>query len=134
MPDERYQPLLQLIHNRAGDAFRGAIRYDADGWDALYIRDDVATGDLKQALSAITDRARADQPIVPTDQYDRLGQHQATVELYDSAAVLHFRETSTSGIVVSLDRDVAQGLGQFVNSCAAVLEGREPEGDAGGLG
>jgi len=132
MPDERYQPLLQLVHNRAGDAFRGAVRYDADGWDALYLRDDVATESLKRALPTITERACADRSIVPDDQYDRLGQHHATVELYDHAAVLHFREATDSGIVVSLDRDVAQGLGQFVNSCTAVLDGRQSGGAADG--
>jgi len=126
MPPNRYQPLVQLVHNRAGDAFRGAIRYDADGWEALYLRDDVATEALKSALSAIADRARADESIVPEAQYDRLGENQATVELYDHAAILHFRESVDSGIVVSLDRDVAQGLGQFVNSCNAVLDGRRP--------
>jgi|GEM_PF-893110 len=130
MPPNRYQPLVQLVHNRAGDAFRGAIRYDADGWEALYLRDDVATEALKSALSAIADRARADESTVPEAQYDRLGENQATVELYDHAAVLHFRESADSGIVVSLDRDVAQGLGQFVNSCNAVLDGRRPGADA----
>ncbi|WP_135362825.1 hypothetical protein [Halosimplex halophilum] len=132
MPNERYQPLLKLVHSRAGDAFRGAVRYDAEGWEALYLRDDVATGDLKQALGAITDRARADESIVPADQYDRLGGTQATVELHDHAAVLHFREGAEAGIIVSLDRDVAQGLGQFVNSCNAVLDGRQPDAEADG--
>jgi N-dimethylarginine dimethylaminohydrolase len=132
MPPTRYQPLVQLVHNRAGDAFRGAIRYDADGWDALYLRDDVATEDLKAALSAIAERARANESIVPAEQYDRLGENQATVELYDRAAILHFRESQDSGIIVSLDRDVAQGLGQFVNSCNAVLAGdREADGSDG---
>jgi hypothetical protein len=132
MPDERYQPLVQLIHNRAGDAFRGAVRYDADDWEALYLRDDVATEELKNALATITGRARADEPTVPPEQYDRLGENQTTVELYDRAAVLHFRESRDSGIIVSLDRDVAQGLGQFVNSCNAVLDGRQPSGAADG--
>ncbi|QPV62720.1 hypothetical protein I7X12_18645 [Halosimplex litoreum] len=133
MPDERYQPLVQLIHNRAGDAFRGAVRYDADDWEPLYLRDDVATENLKDALPTITDRARANESIVPPEEYGRLGERQATVELHDRAAVLHFKESEHGGIIVSLDRDVAQGLGQFVNSCDAVLDGREPGGSASGL-
>ncbi|ELZ24107.1 hypothetical protein C475_12697 [Halosimplex carlsbadense 2-9-1] len=129
MPPNRYQPFVQLVHNRAGDAFRGAVRYDNDGWEALYLRDDVTTEELKSALPAIADRARASESIVPAERYDRLGDRQATVELHDRAAVLHFRESEGSGIVVSLDRDVAQGLGQFVNSCNAVLDGRRPSDD-----
>jgi hypothetical protein len=121
MPTDRYQPLLQLVHNRAGDAFRGAFRYDADAWEVLYLRDDVATEQLRDSMDALVDRARAAEPMVPQDVYDRVGETQAVVELHDRAALLHFRESPTDGIIVSLDRDVAQGLGQFVNSCKAVL-------------
>ncbi|WP_459194155.1 hypothetical protein [Halosimplex sp. J119] len=126
MPDDRYQPLLQLVHNRAGDAFRGAIRYDADEWAVLYLRDDVATEQLRESMGAIIDRARSAESIVPESAYDRLGETQATVELHDHAAVLHFRTEPDSGVIVSLDRDVAKGLGQFVNSCNAVLDGDRP--------
>ncbi|MFB6141430.1 MAG: hypothetical protein ABEJ26_13465 [Halosimplex sp.] len=134
MPDDRYQPLLQLVHNRAGDAFRGAIRYDADGWTVLYLRDDVATEQLGKSMDSIAGRARAAEPIVSDSEYAPLGETQAVVELHDRAALLHFRESSSTGVLVSLDRDVAQGLGQFVNRCNAVLDGDEHErsGSAGG--
>ncbi|WP_123534547.1 hypothetical protein [Halosimplex salinum] len=122
MPENRYQPLLQLVHNRAGDSFRGSVRYDADEWSVLYLRDDVATERLRDSMPSIVERAREAEPIVPQSTYDTLGETQATVELHDHAALLHFRETPTSGVIVSLDRDVAQGLGQFVNGCNAVLE------------
>ncbi|WP_436924335.1 hypothetical protein [Halosimplex amylolyticum] len=132
MPANRYQPLLQLVHNRAGDAFRGSIQYDADEWTVLYLRDDVATEHLKDSMDAIVDRARTAEPVVPDAEYDRLGGTQATVELHDRAALLHFYEAPTAGILVSLDRDVAKGLGQFVSSCNAVLDERgEPGGSNG---
>ncbi|WP_415382012.1 hypothetical protein [Halosimplex sp. TS25] len=132
MPANRYQPLLKLVHSRAGDAFRGAIRYGADDWSVLYLRDDVATERLRDSMETIVGRARAAAPIVPQEAYDRIGETQATVELHDRAALLHFREAPTDGIVVSLDRDVAKGLGQFVNSCNAVLDERgEPDGSNG---
>ncbi|MFC7142614.1 hypothetical protein ACFQMA_22620 [Halosimplex aquaticum] len=124
MPANRYQPLLQLVHSRAGDAFRGAIRYYADDWSVLYLRDDVATERLRDSLDTIVGRARAAESIVPDEAYDRLGETQAAVELHDRAVLLHFREAPTEGILVSLDRDVAQALGQFVNSCNAVLDER----------
>lgn len=130
MPPDRYQPLLQLIHGRAGDSFRAAIWYDADEWVVLYVRDDVATEQLRDSIPKVADRVRAAEPLIPEEMYDRLGDTQAVVELHDTAVLLHFRETQTQGIMVSLDRDVAQGLGQFVNSCNTVLED-ERESDGG---
>ena len=130
MPADRYQPLLQLVHNRAGDSFRGAVRYDADDWSVLYIRDELATDKLRNSMAAIVERARNSEPVVPEDQYEQLGATQALVELHDSAVLLHFREGPSRGLIASLDRDVAQGLGQFVNSCNAVLDDRKDSGNS----
>jgi len=122
MSDERYQELLQLVRNRAGDAFRTAISYDADDSTVLYVRDDLATDALGDALPALLDRARRYEPVVHSDVYDGVGDTQATVELHEEAAVLIFPRPDESGVGVSLDRDVAKGLGQFVTSCNEVLE------------
>lgn len=120
---ERDQRLLELVRGRAGDAFRAALRYDADDWQLLYVRDDVATDELRSAIPSIVERSRAHEPTFQPDEYDRLGDAQASVELYDQAAVVHLREDSARGLLVSLDRDVAQGLGQFVAECTTVLTG-----------
>lgn len=117
-----YEELLRLVHSRAGDAFRAAVRYDPDGWTALYVRDDVATSELKDALPQVTQRAREYEPLVPTAVYGGLGDTQATVELHEHAALVVLPETGASGILISLDRDVAQGLGEFVNQCSEVLD------------
>ena len=131
MPAERYQPLLQLVHTRAGDSFRGAVRYDADDWSVLYIRDELATGQLRDSMATIIDRARNSEPVIPEDQYDQIGETQAVVELYDHAVLLHFREGASRGLIASLDRDIAQGLGQFVNSCNSVLDEKRESSRSG---
>jgi len=130
MPADRYQPLLQLVHSRAGDSFRGAVRYDADDWSVLYIRDELATDQLRDSMATIVERARNSEPVVPEDQYEQMGATQALVELYDRAVLLHFREGPSRGLLASLDRDVAQGLGQFVNSCNSVLDDRKDSGNS----
>ncbi|WP_424019640.1 hypothetical protein ACOZ4N_09255 [Halorientalis pallida] len=123
MTDEQYQELLQLVRDRAGDAFRAAIAYDESDWSVLYIREDVATPDLRDALDPLTERTRIRDPVVTPDLYDEIGETQAAVELHEKAALIHFRETSDHGVVVSLDREIAQGLGNFVNRCKGVLSG-----------
>jgi len=114
--------LLELIRSRAGDAFRGALRYDADGFTTLYVRDDVKRDELRDALPTVAQRVRDHEPIVPEGVYPGLGRTQATVELHEDVALVHFSPEATGGrgLVVSLDRDVAQGLGSFVEKCLAV--------------
>ncbi|AQL41882.1 hypothetical protein BV210_03745 [Halorientalis sp. IM1011] len=121
MTDEQYQKLLQLVRGRAGDAVRAVLQYDAHDWTMLYIRDDVATEGLRDALDDLVDRVRDRDPVVTRESYGGIGETQATVELHAAAALVHLRESDTAGVVVSLDRDIAQGLGQFVNRCNVVL-------------
>jgi hypothetical protein len=122
---DQYRDLLQVIHGRAGDAFRAAFRYGPDDWTMLYVRDDVATDQLRGSLPTIVQRAREYEPAVEPGGYPVVGETQATVELYDGAVILHFQTGTDTGIVVSLDREVAQGLGQFVNQINAVLADEE---------
>jgi hypothetical protein len=124
MTGEQYQELLQLVRGRAGAALRAAVKYDQRDWTMLYVRDDVATQELRDALDTLLDRVRDSHPIVEPDVYGEVGETQATVELHERAALIHLRETSDQGVVVSLDRDIAQGLGQFVNRCNGVLSER----------
>ncbi|QLC34215.1 hypothetical protein EFA46_008350 [Halarchaeum sp. CBA1220] len=118
---EKYERLVRLVENRAGDAFRGAIRYHEGGHTILYLRDDIATDAFRDAVDGLIERARAYEPLSRPESYPTLGATQASVELYEAAAVIHFREGPNTGILVSLDRDVAQGLGAFVTRCTSVL-------------
>lgn len=128
---EKYERLVRLVENRAGDAFRGAIRYHEGGHTVLYLRDDVATDALRDAVGGLVDRARAYEPLSRPESYPDLGATQATVELYGVAAIIHFREGPNAGVLVSLDRDVAQGLGAFVTRCTSVLVDGGAEGTDG---
>jgi len=119
--EERYQALRDQVHTRAGDAVRAIARYGTDDWELLYVREDVATDGLREAAPTLVERARDREPIITPDSYDLVGSTQATVELHELAAVVFLHESPTEGVVISLERDVAQGLGQFVNSCTAVL-------------
>jgi hypothetical protein len=117
--------LLELVRGRAGDALRGVVRYDEDGYTALYVREDVQTDELREVFPSLVARMRSDEPVVPSEVYGAFGATQATVELHENAALVHFsrEETGGRGLLVSLDRDVAQGLGTFVDDCMAVFDG-----------
>lgn len=119
--ETEYQDLLRLVQSRAGDSFRSAFCYDTDDWEALYLRGDVATEELRDSISVLFEQVRAHEPILRGSEYDRLGETRATVELYDDGVLLHFQKSETEGVVVTLDYEAARSLAGFVEQCNRVL-------------
>jgi len=118
----QYEQLLATVEERAGESFRSAFSYTATDWTALHVRRDLATGNLKDAVPELAERARAVEPIVDQGVYDRLGSATTSVELYADAVLLHFRTGEQSGVVLTLDRDVAQNLSEFTERLAETID------------
>jgi hypothetical protein len=117
-----YERLLAAVEKRAGESFRSAFSYTASDWTALHVRSDLATGDLKDAVPELAERARAAEPVVEPEIYDRLGSATTSVELYADAVLLHFRTGEQSGVVLTLDEDVAQSLSEFTERLAETID------------
>ncbi|RKD85909.1 hypothetical protein [Halopiger aswanensis] len=121
MVKPEYQDLVRLIHDRAGNTFRSAFSYTADDWQALYLRDDIATKELHDVLPQLIDRARTIEPIVREEEYPKIGAAQASVELHEHGVLIHFRESKDEGVAVSLEREAARELATFIDSCTELL-------------
>ena len=119
---DRHRRLVELIREQVGEHFRSAFRYDADSWDALYVRSDLATADLESAVPGLADRARADEPLIREADYPALGSQRASISLHDEAVLIHFYEGASAGVVLTLDTVVAPSLSEFVASCERVLD------------
>ncbi len=120
--NDQYQQLVRLVKARAGRSFRTAFCYDADGWDALYVRTDLATDDLEAAVPALAERARSQEPLVRGRDYPPLGAQRASVFLHENAVLVQFSEPdSETGVVLTLDTEVAGNLSEFVKACETVL-------------
>lgn len=118
---DRHQQLVRLIRDQTGDSFRAAFAYDEEDWTALYVRSDLATADLQSVVPALADRARTRKPLVREADYAELGTHRASISLHDNAVLIQFHGEGASGVVVTLDTDVAQNLAEFVARCESVL-------------
>jgi hypothetical protein len=118
---DRHQQLVRLIRDETGESFRAAFAYDADDWTALYVRSDLATADLESVVPSLADRARSRGPLVREAEYDQLGTHRASISLHDDAVLVQFHGGGQSGVVVTLDTDVARNLAEFVARCESVL-------------
>ena len=120
--NDRYQGLVRLVEEQAGENFRSAFRYDEDDWAALFVRSDLATADLQQVIPGLAQRAREDEPLVREQDYEGLGPQRASISLHSEAVLIHFREGESTGVVVTLDKDVARNLADFVARCEDILE------------
>jgi len=119
--DEQYHRLVTVIDRHAGATFRAAFCYDETDWQTLYVREDVATEQLQSVVPALHEQVLEQDPLVPAEVYGGLGATQATVELHDDAVVVHFRESDTTGVVVTLDVEAARDLTEFISECTDVL-------------
>lgn len=121
MIEERHRELHQFIQERARASYRSAFYYTGDDWEALYVRDDVASNRLRDELPDVVKRARQNQPLLHEDDYPPLGALSATTELHEEGVILHFPEGADEGTIVSLDRDAARRLAGFVSQAMSIL-------------
>ena len=119
--DDDYKQLLRLVEEQAGGNFRAAFAYDADDWTALYVRSDLATTELQAIVPSLAERARHHEPLIREQDYPGLGAHRPSLSLHDDAVLIQFRVGERSGVVITLDNDVAQDLSEFVRRCESVL-------------
>ena len=119
--NEQHQQLIRLVEETAGESFRTAFAYEPADWEALYVRSDLATPDLQSAVPALVTRTRSREPLVREEDYPSLGSQRAAVSLHEEAVLIHFFEGDESGVVITLDTDVAGNLSQFVAACETVL-------------
>lgn len=122
MIEERHRELHQFIQERASGSYRSAFYYEGDNWEALYVREDVATERLHDELPDIVKRARQNQPLLREEDYPPLGELDATTEVHEDGVILHFPEGPDVGTIVSLDRDVARRLAGFVTQSMSILQ------------
>lgn len=120
----RHEKLDEYLRDRAGDAYRTAFRYDADGWELLYVREDLATHELHALLPNVVARVREAQAWVSEEEYGRFGATTATMEIHETGVLLHLPDGERAGVLVSLDVEAARNLVGFVAECKSKLQER----------
>ncbi|AQL42666.1 hypothetical protein BV210_08050 [Halorientalis sp. IM1011] len=107
--DDDVRALIDDLRAESDAALRSAIRYTADDYDVLFLRDDVAA-----ALSDAEREERAETLVMkglgdPPQEgalFD-FGTLDATMRFYDNVLVAHFPYREWSGIVFTFDRTEA---------------------------
>jgi len=123
------ETLVEFVRNAAGDRLRGVVRYREDDYRFLYDRPDAGWSDNESAdVEAFVEQFRYAE-LEESERADRLnvGNHHATVRLYDRAVVVHFPQGEERGTLVTLDPEAAADLASFVSSCLGHLYRNSPQ-------
>lgn len=136
-PDDAF---VSFLRQKARTSLRAVVRYDADGFDVLHLRDDVASRYAPVEIADAIERHRAAETEDRRHETGlRTGAHGATLRVYEDAVIIHLPRKGGYGAVVSLDPDAAADCVSFVQTCLSRLRADEPRtgtgenaGDAGG--
>lgn len=111
------------VYDHAQDGLRGVAVYDGEDLDVRYARSDLEGG-IPERFSAMHESIRATAATSGDDRWGLLGAERASIQIRDEAAVMHLRpgdsQTKCRGMLVELDRRVAQSLTEFVASVREV--------------
>jgi len=130
MSNPRHQELHEFVQERARDAYRAGFHYEGEKWEALYVRSDLATEELRENIPDVREELIERGVLLPEEKYPPIGETHATTEVHEDAVIMHFPEGPSKGTVISLDREVAQKITEFVLQCQNILSSRQQDIDS----
>lgn len=117
------EALTEFLTDRVGDHLRSVLRYDEDGGELVYVRDDVAerysTAEIKRVFQDV--RLEGMGKPHQEDLYDH-GSLNCTVRSFDDAVEMYFPRDETTGVAVSLDGEVFAINNTFIGKCIELVE------------
>ena len=121
MSEDSHQHLITYLKDRAGEYLRGIAVYNPEGYETMYLRDDVRTKRFESEVDTMIDRLRQEsrareQRSFPFDDLN------GTVRSFGDAMVMHFPQAQERGTVITLDPEVARQLNTFMSECLERIE------------
>lgn len=108
--------LAQYLNDRVDDLLRGVAHYQEDEFKVEYLRDDIREqrhrDEVTQMLNRIKKEGTAEE-----EQSFPFGHLHTTLRVFDEAIFMHFPIERETGVVVTLEPQVAQSLNSFVGDC-----------------
>lgn len=117
---------VRFVLDRAGDAVRSVVHYDADASEVLFLRDDVAEHYSALGLeTVVTALRREGERSARQEHVYAQGELNCIVRAFDGGLEMHFPYGDTEGLAVALEPRAADHLYSFVDDCLEHLEPAE---------
>ena len=121
----RRDELVEFMKDVAGEYLRGVLAYDENGFEVVYLRDDivekrVADPTLQDDLPIIHELALQEERIPA--EVGAFGRYHATVRVFSNAVVIQLVSGEKRGYGVSLDTEAARQLNNFIRRCTSYMD------------
>ena len=108
--------ISRYLNDRMDDFLRGVAHYREDEFDVVYLREDLREerhrDEVEQMLNRIKHEGTAEE-----EQSFPFGHLRATLRVFDETIFMHFPIENRTGVVVTLEPEVARSLNSFVGDC-----------------
>ena len=107
------QQLTEFLKSEAGRFLRGVVRYDADQFTIVYVRDDVNDDHFRTRVAQIYDRLIEYTP--EDTSTETFGKPYATLNIREHAVILNLRWGPSERVLIGLDLEAGRQLVSFVH-------------------
>ena len=108
--------LSAYLNNRVDDLLRGVAHYQQDGFEVVYLRDDIQERRHREEVDKMLTRIKQ-EGTAEEEQSFPFGHLHATLRIFDETIFMHFPIENQTGVVVALEPEVARSLNSFVGDC-----------------
>ncbi|MFC7045514.1 hypothetical protein ACFQH6_08970 [Halobacteriaceae archaeon GCM10025711] len=118
-------PLVAFVRRRTGDLLRGVARYDDEGVELLYLREDIPREEARSRAREMYENLTG-STAESGRLRDELGHQYASLQLREGGVVLRLRSGLGRGVVISLESAAARRLDTFVRECMRFVAAPNP--------
>lgn len=130
MSQELVTRLEAYFHRETNDELRSIVTYGREGFDLVYLRDDVADEYTEAELEQAVDDARLESLTAPVYEETFAGDHgdlTCLVKWFETVVELNFVLDDGIGAAVGLDADALESSGSLVAEAREIAVGEREE-------
>lgn len=126
MPKDAARRLEQYVKEAVGDDLRTVVLITEDGWEGIYLREDLKQEYSKSVYGETVELFRPTKDTqFSSDLTLPLGTRHAAIFHHDEAFVMRFRYSWDKHILVSVSPEAGHDLLEFLGDCRTIIEGDE---------
>ena len=119
--------LVAFLKKQAGNHLRGAIHYSKDGYDSLYMREDIEELYSDAKMQELVEYYQHQSTVQTAEEPFSLGNCHCNISCYDNAILFHFAQGDDVGTVITLDPEAGSDILGFITRCLKILHTDSPQ-------
>jgi hypothetical protein len=127
MPRQSAGRLVEFLEEKTGEHLRGAIHYSEDGYETLYMREDIDARYSDEDLASLSRYYSQQSKVHNTEEPFSLGECHCNVSFYDDAILFHFSQGDSIGTVITLEPEAGRDIVGFITECLKMLHFDSPQ-------